>query len=92
MYPLHNPLTTHHIQTGWEITIEQYPKWQFGCIGKQDRKFGKGSVPTQTQIRSDSPEPLLILCNRSESGPFRGPATSKGIEYNWQYPVSSEMW
>jgi len=41
---LDNPLTTRPIQTGWEITMEPYPSWQFGFIEDPDRQFGNGSV------------------------------------------------
>jgi hypothetical protein len=82
MYPLDNPLTTRPIQTCREIIIEQYLKLQFRCIAKQEHKLGKGSVSTQTKTRSDSPEPLLLLHSKRESGPFCGPATGKGIQYN----------
>jgi len=54
-------LTTHPIQTGWEISIEPYPCGRFGSIDNPDRQFGNSSVPTQTKTRSDGPEPLLQL-------------------------------
>jgi hypothetical protein len=52
-------LTTHPIQTGWVITIELYPKSQFGCIDNPDTHCGNGVVQTQTRNRSDSPELFL---------------------------------
>ena len=61
MDPLGDPLTTHPIQMGWESTTEPYPSGQFGFIDDPDRQFGNGWVWTQTQTRSDGPEPLLTL-------------------------------
>jgi len=61
MDPLWDPLTTRPIQTGWEICIEPYPNRRFGCFDNPDCQFGKGSVLTRTQTRSDGPEPLLTL-------------------------------
>jgi len=59
MDPLGDPLTTRPIETGWEFTIELYPSWLFRFIDNPDSHFGKGSLSTRTQTRSDSPEPLL---------------------------------
>ena len=61
MDPLCDPLTTRQIQTGWEFTMEPYPSGQFGFIDDPDCQFGNDSVWTQTQTRSDGPEPLLTL-------------------------------
>jgi hypothetical protein len=58
---LGDPLTICPIQTSWEICIEPYPNWQFGCVDNPDRQFGTGSVLTRTRTRSDGPEPLLTL-------------------------------
>jgi len=61
MDPLGNPLTTRPIQTCWEIGIEPYPNWLFGCVDNPDRQFGNGLVLSRTRSRSDGPEPLLKL-------------------------------
>jgi len=58
---LDNPLTTSPIRTGWELTIEPYPNWQFGFTDDPDRLFGDNSVPSGTRIRSGGLEPLLTL-------------------------------
>jgi len=54
-------LMTSPMQTGWEISIEPYPNWQFVFVDNPDRPFGNGSVQTQTQTQSDGPEPSLTL-------------------------------
>jgi hypothetical protein len=64
MDPLGGLLTTRPIQTGWEISIEPYPNWQFGCVDNPDNQFGNSSVLARTRTRSDGPEPLLTLCTR----------------------------
>ena len=61
MDPLGDPLTTHQIQLDWDICIEPYPNWHFGCLGNPDRHCGKGLVLTWTRTRSDGPKPLLTL-------------------------------
>jgi len=61
MDPLGNLLATRPIQTGWELTIELYPSWQFEFIDKLDRQFRNGSGWTLTWTRNDSLEPLLTL-------------------------------
>jgi hypothetical protein len=61
MDQLGNPLTTRQIKTAWEICIELYQNWWFGCIDNKDHQFGKGSGVTRTPTWSDSPEPLLPL-------------------------------
>ena len=61
MDALCDPLTTHPIQTGWEICIEPYPNRQFRYIDNPDRQYGNGSVLTRTRTQSDGPEPLLTL-------------------------------
>jgi hypothetical protein len=48
-------------ETGWEISIQQSPQWQFGCIDNPDHKFFHGSVLTRIRTWTDSPEPLLTL-------------------------------
>jgi len=58
---LGNPLTTHPIQTAWEISIEPYLSWRFGCIDNPDLQFGNGSIWTWTQTWSDGLELLLTL-------------------------------
>jgi len=58
---LHNPLTTHPIQIGWEISREQNPILQFGCMYDPDLQFGDISLVNLTSTRSDGPEPLLTL-------------------------------
>jgi hypothetical protein len=67
MDPLGDLLTTRPIQTDWEFTMEPYQSGQFGCIDDPDHQFGNGLVCTGTQIRSDSPEPLLTLCTHSST-------------------------
>ena len=49
MDPLYNPLGTHPIQTGREMSMEPYPKRHFGCIDDPDRQSGSGSVPIRTR-------------------------------------------
>jgi len=61
MDPLDNPLTTRPIQTGWELSIELYPNWQFRCIDDLDLIFGNGSVLTRTRTWSGGLELLLTL-------------------------------
>ena len=63
---LGDPLTTSPIQTGWELTFELYPSWQFGFIDILDRQFANGLVWTRTG--SESPEPLLTLYRRNRVG------------------------
>jgi len=36
MDQLDNPLTSHPILTGWEMSIEQYKNWQLGNIDDLD--------------------------------------------------------
>jgi len=57
--PLDNQPRTHWIPRDWEISIELYLNWQFGCIGDPDRQFGNGFVRTATLTWSDSPGQLL---------------------------------
>ena len=59
--PPEDPLKTHPIQTGREMSIQPYPNRQFWFIDDPDRQFGDGSVLTRTRTRSDGPEPLLTL-------------------------------
>jgi len=61
MDPQGDPLTTRQIQTAWEICIDPYPNWQFGCADNLHRQFSKGSVLTLTGTLSDTPEPLVTL-------------------------------
>ena len=58
---LGDPLTTHPIQMGWEISIEPYPNWRFGWIDNADCQFVNYSVLTWTGTRSDCLEQLLTL-------------------------------
>jgi len=55
MHPVDNPLTTHTIHTSWEISIESYPNWRFGCNDALDTPLGDGSVPTETRTQSNGP-------------------------------------
>ena len=61
MDQLENPVTTHPIQTAWEISIERYRNWQFRCIDDPDCQFDNGLVSTRSRIGSDSSAPLLTL-------------------------------
>jgi len=61
MDPLDNPLTTHQIQTGCEMSIEPYLNRLFMCSEDAQHQFGYGSVPTRTRTPRASPEPLLTL-------------------------------
>jgi hypothetical protein len=56
-----DPLTTCPIQTGSEVTIEQYTDSLFRCIDNPERQFAQGLVLTSTRTRSDGSEQLLIL-------------------------------
>jgi len=64
MKPLDNPLTTHWILMGLEISMEPYLIWQLGCIDDRDHRFGHGSVLTWTWTGSGGLEPLLTLNKR----------------------------
>ena len=64
MDPLGDQLTTHRIQTDWEISIEPYTSWRFRCIDNLDHQWGDGSVQTRTCTWSDGPELLLTLSSR----------------------------
>jgi hypothetical protein len=55
---LRNPLATRLYQTYWEISVELYMNWQFGCIDNLHHHFGNCLVSTQIQTSSDSPEQL----------------------------------
>jgi len=55
MDQLGDPLTTHLIQTGWELTLEPYPSQQFWFTDDPDRHLGNSSVWTRTQTQSDGP-------------------------------------
>jgi hypothetical protein len=59
MDPLYNPLGTHPIQTGREMSMKPYPNRLFGFIDDPDRQSGSGSGSTGTRTRSDGPDPLL---------------------------------
>ena len=59
--PLDNLLTTHPIQTGWELSIELYPNWQCRIIADPECVFHDSSVSTLTQTQSGGLEPLLTL-------------------------------
>jgi len=59
--PVDNLLTTHPIETGWEVSNQLYPSGQFRCIDDPDRQFGDSSVLIQTWTQSDSLDPLLTL-------------------------------
>lgn len=61
MDPLGDQLATHPILMCWEIFIELYPNWQFGCIDRSDLQFGNGSLPARTRTWSDGPQLLLTL-------------------------------
>jgi hypothetical protein len=61
MNPLYNPLKTHPILTGREMSMEPYPNRPFGFIDDPERQPGPGSVPTRIRTRSDGPDPLLTL-------------------------------
>jgi len=61
MDPLGDQLTTHPIETGWDISIEAYLSRHFGCTGNRDNECGNGSVVTRTRTESDSLEPLPKL-------------------------------
>ena len=76
MDPLGNPLTTHPIQTGWEISIELCLNWRFRCIDNPDRQFVNGYVPTRTQTRSDDAEPFLTLPVEDGDSSIEGLLTS----------------
>jgi len=52
------------IQTCWQISIETYLNWRFGCIDNLERKFGNGLVSTLTRTQSNSLEPFLTLLSR----------------------------
>jgi len=67
MYPLYNPLGTCPIQTGRDMSMEQYLNRQFGFIHDPIRQSGSGSVPTCTPTRSDGPDPLLTLIVRHDN-------------------------
>jgi hypothetical protein len=56
-----DPLTTHLLQTGWELIFEPYLSWWFEFIDNLDNRFGNSSVLTRTQTQHDGPEPLLPL-------------------------------
>jgi len=59
---LDNLLTTCPFQPGWEMSIEMYPNWQFGCIDDPDHLLDNGAlVQIQTQIRNGGPKLLLTL-------------------------------
>jgi len=65
MEPLGDLLTTHPIQTVWEITIERYLSWRFGIIDHPDSQFGNPSLSTWTWTRPHVADPLLtawLLC------------------------------
>ena len=64
MDPLGDPLTTHPVQTGWELCIELYPDWWFGWIDNPDRQFGNGLGLTRTWTRRNGMELLLTICHR----------------------------
>jgi len=66
MDPLYNPLRTHPIQTGREMSMDPYPNRQFGFIDNPDRQSGSSLVPTRTRTRSDNPDPLLTLAATPE--------------------------
>jgi len=53
--------TIRPIQTGWELSIEPYPSWRFGCIVIQDHHFTNCPDWTRTRARSDILEPLRTL-------------------------------
>jgi hypothetical protein len=58
---LDNPLTTCPIVKGREMSIELYLNWQFRYLDNPNRVFRDSLVPTQTQTRCSSQEPLLTL-------------------------------
>jgi len=49
MDPLEDPLRTHPIKKGREMSIDPYPIQQFECIDDLNRQFGDGSVPARTR-------------------------------------------
>ena len=67
MDPLYNWLRTRPFQTGKQMTIDPYPKRQFGFFEDPDRQSGSGSVSTLTWTRSDGPDLLLTPSATIES-------------------------
>jgi len=59
--PLDNPLTTRPIMTGWELSIEPYPNWPFGCLDNPDGVFHDGFVSTRTRTCCGGPETFQTL-------------------------------
>ena len=90
--PLGDPLTTRPMQPGWDICIELYPSWQFGCVDNAVHQFGNGLVQTWTLTWSDGPEAVLVLLKRHGSWRITLVSLPRKIIFHIQFDLNWPTW